>query len=229
MKLLLSCFILLGVIENGRAVSSLLPFTERFDLGSSNWLNGSSAVPNYSSTGGVANTGYVFTSATIDTSGFGPIVFRGNNANSASGGAFVGNWLAAGVNQFSAYVWHNAPVDLNFYVRFDKGAGSAASSNMITVAANTWTLLNIPIVDSLGLSGQVFQSYGAVGSGGFNTIFSDIKNVQIALAATQDARTSGQTYTVGLDSASVIPEPSVGVMTVVGLFGLGLLRRRAVK
>jgi len=229
MKFLLSCFILLGAIENGGAVSSFLPFSEGFDVGSSNWLNGSSAVPNYSSTGGVGNTGYIFTSATIDTSGFGPIVFRGNNANSASGGAFVGNWLAAGVNQFSAYVWHNAPVDLNFYVRFDKGAGNAASSNMIQVAANTWTLLSIPIVDSLGLSGQVFQSYGAVGSGGFNTIFSDIKNVQIALAATQDASTSGQTYTIGLDSASVIPEPSVGAMTVVGLLGLGLLRRRVVK
>jgi len=229
MKFLLSCFILLGAIENGGAVSSLLPFSEGFDVGSSNWLSGSSAVPNYSSTGGVGNTGYIFTSATIDTSGFGPIVFRGNNANSASGGAFVGNWLAAGVNQFSAYVRHNAPVDLNFYVRFDKGAGNAASSNMIQVAANIWTLLSMPIVDSLGLSGQVFQSYGAVGSGGFNTIFSDIKNVQIALAATQDGSTSGQTYTIGLDSASVIPEPSVGAMTVVGLLGLGLLRRRAVK
>jgi len=210
-------FVALGLVQTSWAVS-VLPFTENFEVSSSSWLSGSSQVPVYSSGGGVGGTGSIFTSGTIDTSGFGPIIFRGNNAATASGGAFVGNWLTAGVSQFSAYVWHDGPVALNFYARFDKGAGSAASSNNFLVAPSTWTQINIPILDSLGTSGQIFQSYGAAGPGGFNSIFSDIKNIQIALGAAQDVSTHGQTYTVGLDSVSIVPEPST-----VWLLGLGLL------
>jgi len=217
MKLLIAGILVLGLAQTGQAVS-VLPFTEGFEVNTSNWLSGISQAPNWSATGGAGGSGAIFTSGTIDTSGFGPIIFRGNNVATASGGAFVGNWIAAGVAEFRAYVWHDAPVALNFYARFDKGAGSAASSNNFLVSPTTWTLLNIPISDSLGNSGQIFQSYGAAGPSGFNSIFSDIKNIQIALGAAQDASTHGQMYTVGLDSVSIVPEPST-----VWLLGLGLL------
>jgi hypothetical protein len=226
MRILLSFFILLGLIEDGRAVSSFIPFTEGFDLGSSNWLNVSSAAPTYSSTGGVANTGYIFTSGTVGASNFGSIVFRGNNSASASGGAFVGNWITAGVQNFQTYVWHNAPVALNFYVRFDKGSGWAADSNNFLVSPSTWTLLDIPIIDSLGGSGQAFQSYE--GATGFLPIFSDIKNIQIALGSGQDASTIGQTYTIGVDNVSIMPEPTVGWLMGVG-FGVLILGCRKQK
>ena len=217
-------FVALGLVQTSWAVS-VLPFTENFEVSSSSWLNGSSQVPVYSAGGGLGGTGSIFTSGTIDTSGFGPIIFRGNNAAGASGGAFVGNWIVAGVTEFRAYVWHGGPVALNFYARFDKGAGSAASSNNFLVAPSTWTEINIPILDSLGTTGQIFQSYGAAGPGGFNSIFSDIKNIQIALGAAQDASTHGQTYTVGLDSVSIVPEPGTGMLLILGL-GLVASSRR---
>ena len=223
--MLLFCGLTLS--QTGQAVS-VLPFTEGFEVNTSNWLSGVSQAPNWSATGGAVGGGAIFTSGTIDTSGFGPIIFRGNNAATASGGAFVGNWLTAGVSAFSAYVWHDGPVALNFYARFDKGAGSAASSNNFLVAPSTWTQINIPILDSLGTSGQIFQSYGAAGSGGFSSIFSDIKNIQIALGAAQDASTHGQTYTVGLDSISIVPEPGTGSLGLLGLIVLGAYRRMRV-
>ena len=223
--MLLFCGLTLS--QTGQAVS-VLPFTEGFEVNTSNWLSGVSQAPNWSATGGAVGGGAIFTSGTIDTSGFGPIIFRGNNAATASGGAFVGNWLTAGVSAFSAYVWHDGPVAMNFYARFDKGAGSAASSNNFLVAPSTWTQINIPILDSLGTSGQIFQSYGAAGSGGFSSIFSDIKNIQIALGAAQDASTHGQTYTVGLDSISIVPEPGTGSLGLLGLIVLGAYRRMRV-
>lgn len=221
---LLSAF---GLVQTACAVS-VLPFTENFEVSSSSWLNGINQVPVFSPGGGVGGSGSIFTSGTIDPSGFGPIVFRGNSTNAASGGAFVGNWLTAGITEFSAYVWHDAPVALNFYARFDKGFGSAASSNNFLVAPSTWTQINIPILDSLGTSGQIFQSYGAAGPAGFNSIFSDIKNIQIALGAAQDASTHGQTYTVGLDSVSIVPEPGTGSLGLLGLIVLGAYRRMRV-
>jgi len=224
MRHLIAGILVLGLAQTGQAVS-VLPFTEGFEVNTSNWLSGISQAPNWSASGGVGGSGAIFTSGTIDTSGFGPIIFRGNNAATASGGAFVGNWLTAGVAEFRAYVWHDAPVALNFYARFDKGAGSAASSNNFLVSPTTWTLLNIPIFDSLGTSGQIFQSYGAAGPGGFNSILSDIKNIQIALGAAQDASTHGQTYTVGLDSVSIVPEPGTGSLGLLGLILLGAYRR----
>jgi len=223
-KILFGCFVLAVLIGDGQAVS-VLPFTEGFDSGASNWLNGGSQTPNYATSGGLSNSAYISTSATIDTTGFGPIIFRGNNSTSASDKAFVGNWLSAGVSEFSAYVWHDAPVALNFYARFDRGQGNAASSNNHLVAPSTWTLLKIPIVNSLGTTGQVFQSYGAAGSSGFSTIFNSINNVQIALGASQDPSTHGQTYTVGLDGVSIVPEPRTGILMGIAAIALALGRR----
>ena len=223
-RLIFGCLVCVGLIENGRAAVSL-PFTEGFDSGDSNWLNGAGGSPGYALNGGFAGSGYIFTSAKIDTSGFGPIIFRGNNSTSASDKAFVGDWLSAGVSEFSAYVWHDAPVALNFYARFDRGQGNAASSNNHLVAPSTWTLLKIPIVNSLGTTGQVFQSYGAAGASGFSTIFNSINNVQIALGASQDSSTHGQTYTVRLDGVSIVPEPGTRILVEIAAIAIALGRR----
>ena len=71
----------------------LVPFTENFASGASNWLNGSSAAPDWSATGGVDGGGYISAPGAISSGGFGTIVFRGNASADASGDAFVGDWL----------------------------------------------------------------------------------------------------------------------------------------
>jgi hypothetical protein len=210
----------------------VVPFTEDFATNNSNWLNGASSSAAWFASGGVTDSGYIGYAGNVTTSGFGPIVFRGNGANDASGDAFVGNWLDSGISHFSAFLRHDAPVDLNFYLRFDKGGGAAASSNPISAAPNTWTELTIPIIDSLGTQGEVFQSYGAAGPTGFTSIFSSIANVQVALSSTQNPSVIGNTYNIGLDRVSVVPEPgAIGLAGGAGLLLLGLrvLRRRKKK
>ncbi len=171
----------------------------------------------------MGNSGFISAPATVSGSGFGALVFRGNDANNASGDAFVGNWLTAGVTTFSAYVRHNADVALNFYARFDAGAGRAGSSVNFLVNPNSWTLLQLPILNEI----TSFQSYGAAGTGqaAFNTIFGGIQNVQIALSV--DTVNAGKTVTLDLDGVSIVPEPTASVLLMAA--GAALLASRRLR
>ncbi len=211
--LLLLCLALFTATP--RATALIVPFTEDFTSGASNWLNGSSAAPTWSATGGVDDGGYISAPGAISAGGFGTIVFRGNAAVDASGDAFVGNWLTGGVSTFSAFVRHDAPVALNFYARLDAGSGRAASSVDFSVPVGSWYQLNIPITEAS------FQSYGAAGTGtaAFNSVFSSILNVQFALSSTQDPSTAGQTYDVSLDRVGIVPEPSIAALGSLALLG----------
>ena len=209
----LLCLLAALLMATTRTEALIVPFSEDFTGGASNWLNGASAAPAWNATGGVDGGGYISAPGAISVGGFGTIVFRGNAAADASGDAFVGNWLSGGVSTFSAYVSHDAPVALNFYARLDAGSGRAGSSIDFSVAPGGWFQLNIPIAESS------FQSYGAAGSGtaAFNTVFSSISNVQIALSSTQNPSTAGQTYNVSLDRVATVPEPSVSALLTCGL------------
>lgn len=214
--------VFLGWLGNLQAVS-VLPFTESFEVNSSGWVYGTSTAPIWATSGGAVGSAYISGSASVIGTGFGTIVFRANDANNASGDAFVGNWLSAGVTAFSAYVRHNADVALNFYARFDAGAGRAGSSVNFLVSPNSWTLLQLPIVSEI----TSFQSYGAAGTGqaAFNTIFGGIQNVQIALAA--DTANAGKTVTVDLDGVSMVPEPTASGLLIAA--GAALLASRRLR
>lgn len=220
LRFIFGCFVFVGLIENGRAVSTL-PFTESFEVNSSGWVYGTSTSPTWVANGGAEGSAYISGSASVIGTGFGTIVFRANNANNASGDAFVGDWLSAGVTSFSAYVRHNADVALNFYARFDAGSGRAASSVNFLVNPNSWTFLDLPISNEI----TSFQSYGAAGTGAtaFNSIFGGIQNVQIALAV--DQANAGKTVRVDLDGVSRVPEPGVGTLTAIASLLLFLGRR----
>lgn len=211
------------VVAATSAKALIVPFTEEFSAGASNWLNGSSGAPIWSATGGVDGGGYISAPGAISTGGFGTIVFRGNATADASGDAFVGNWLAGGVSAFSVSVLHDAPVAMNFYARLDAGSGRAASSIDFSVAPGLWFQLNLPITEAS------FQSYGAAGTGtaAFNSVFSSIQNVQIALSSTQDPSTAGKTYNISLDRVSSVPEPGTLYFLTLAAVAWLAARRRA--
>jgi MYXO-CTERM domain-containing protein len=213
-----------------RAVAVMVPFEETFSANAAGWVVGlvpsGTGSPTWASSGGVSDSGFISMSRTMSASqftgsGFGFIAFRGNAAADASGDAFVGNWLAAGVSEVSASVRHNAPAALNLYLRLDAGGGAAASSVVFSVPSNTWTKLAVPIVDGT----TSFQSYGA---GTFNAVFSNIQNVQVALWPTQPAEVldGTTTYTFGLDGVAVVPEPSAIAIATAGLGAAVAWRRR---
>ena len=185
----------------------LVPFTEDFTSGNAGWSTGNTNVAAvWSATGGVAGAGYVASTGTVLTSGFGAIVFRGNASADASA--------------FSAFVRHDAPTSLNFYARLDAGAGRAGSTVDFIVPSGAWFQLNVPLVNSP----SSFQSFGA---GSFNTVFSGIQNVQIAISTNQAPAVVGQTYNIGLDRVAVVPEPGTSgfLGLAAGLAAFGAWRK----
>jgi len=187
----------------------IVPFTEDFSSGNANWLTGTSSNAPWFSSGGVDGGGYISSTATMTSSGFGAALFRGNAASDASGDAFVGNWLTGGVTLFTAFIKHDAGFNLDIFARLDAGAGSAASTVFFSVPTGQWFEISVPIVDSA----SSFQSYGAAGPTGFNTVFANIQNVQFFASTNSTAGT----YNFSLDNVSVVPEPRT-----VGLLGLGV-------
>jgi hypothetical protein len=140
--------------------------------------------------------------------GFGAALFRGNATSDASGDAFVGNWLSAGVTLFSAFIRHNAEQPLDIFARLDAGSGRAASSVGFTVPTNQWFPISLPIVDST----TSFQSYGQPPTG-FSIVFTNIQNVQFFASPSSPAGT----FRFDLDKVSVVPEPGT-----LGLLGLAV-------
>lgn len=215
-------------------VSALVnPFTEDYVSNNAGWLDSTNVSASWFPAGGVSGGGYISATGVINTTnGFGSVVFRGNDAANASGDAFVGNWLTGGVTLFTAYVRHNATTNLNFFARLDAGFGNAASSTRVSIAPNTWSQIVVPITNSVGTNGtEVFQSYGAftTNPAGFNVIFTNIRNVQLALDQIQDPSIlSGSSYTIDLDQPAIVPEPSTWALLGCGaaLFSVISLCRR---
>lgn len=220
----------LAVASATNSAFAVTNYTETFNTNASNWLNVDSTAPTYYSSGGVDGSGYISHTRTFTSLASGPfgapplqVMMRGNDAANASGDAFVGNWLADGVESLTVAVRHNYTSTLNLYARLDAGGGAAASlafDPAFAIAPNTWTTITIPIVNS----NPPFLSYGSAGSvpgAGFNTIFSSMDNLQIGFYL--PASTSFTDLTFDLDNVNV-PEPaSLGVLA---LGAVGLLGRR---
>jgi hypothetical protein len=202
--------IIVSASLTANAYSLTNPFTESFSSNNAGWLTGTSSNAPWSSTGGVDGGGYITSSALMTTSGFGAALFRGNATSDASGDAFVGDWLTGGVTLFTAFIKHDAGVNLDIFARLDAGAGSAASTVHYSVPTGQWFQISTPIVDSP----TSFQSYGAAGPGGFSNVFANIQNVQFFAATNSPAGT----YNFSLDQVSVVPEPGI-----FGLLGLAAL------
>ena len=98
-----------------------VPYTEQFTTDAANWRDGAGAASaNWVSTGGPDGSSYIASTASAffleDDDPV--VVFRGQDAYNSSADAFVGNWITSGINQFSVWVRHDAPVSLDFFVRF---------------------------------------------------------------------------------------------------------------
>jgi hypothetical protein len=204
-------------------VSAVTTYTETFNSGNANWYNGANnAYATHIATGGVANSGYIsYTSTFTGAAGMGDplqLLLRGNNAQDASGDAFVGNWIADGVETLTLSVRHSHTSSLYFYSRLagSGGAGASTANNVseFLIAPNLWTTIEIDITNS----NPPFVSFG---SSTFNGVFGNLQNLTFGLYVAD-----GTTYTdlkFDIDNVSITANPVPEPTTMTGVLGAGVL------
>jgi len=194
------------------------PFTEAFDDGASGWQDAFRQPLDWIESGGPDGSGFV--RSTLDLSSvtvsMGSVVtHRGEQSAGASGGAFAGDWLEAGVTRFTAQVRHDASVPLSFFGRFASPFNFPAAVIFAEdpVEPNQWTELTFEIDPD----NPLFTPEGT----DFATALGGVGNVQLAFSAPEGF---SETVRFDLDNVSVVPEPSSLALLAAG--GLAMRRRR---
>lgn len=154
--------------------------------------------------------------------GGGPVAFRGSFADSASGGAFVGNYLTEGVGAIRASFRHDAPEDLTIFMRVSSEFNfpGAVIAQTISIPANTWTEILFAIDP---------MSPFCIGEGvSCAAALSDVANIQFGTDAPAGLLDDDFAYTLDIDQVAVlpIPEPGTALLMSLGLIGLNLVGRR---
>lgn len=209
----------------GSSVSAVtVPFTEDFAADVAGWRKNGSTPLTFESTGGPDGGSYA--STTFNYFGFsssfggGPVIFRANDSDDASADAFVGDWLAAGVQLVTLYVRHDAPENLTFFMRVASSFNfpGAVIAGTQAVAPGTWTQLSFA-VDPLSplCTGETVSCAAALQNAGNLQFGSDAPSALTAL---------DQSFRLEIDAvSSFVPEPGTLALVAPGFLCLAAFRR----
>lgn len=208
------------VVSSASAV--VVPYTEDFSAGVSGWTDSDNAdALGHVSSGGPGDAAYVtttfdFTGSVADAQ---IVLFRGQDLNNASGDAFVGNWITAGVSQYSFQVRQDTGEALSFFTRFATSANfpGAAGVGFVPVASGVWTTITIDI-NSTGPQ-LIYEG----GPSNYNSVFGNLGNLQVGFLVPGSLAGDTETFNFGLTNVSVIPEPAS--LILMGLGSLAMFRR----
>ncbi|MCL4684883.1 PEP-CTERM sorting domain-containing protein [Myxococcota bacterium] len=203
-----------------------LPFTEDFATDVAGWEDSFGAPLAFQPSGGP--DGSSFASSDFNFFGFssafggGPVTFRGNDSDDASGDAFVGDWLAAGVQQVSVFVRQETGVDLTVFLRVATAFNfpGAVFDNPTLVPSGQWTQLNFDIDPNSPLcTGEAVTCAEAL---------ANVGNLQFGTSAPLALTEVDQAFLLGLDQVTItaVPEPGTTGLLATGLAGLAALGRR---
>ncbi len=202
------------------ALAVVVPFTEPFETGPANWRDvGSVNPPAWFASGALDGSAYVSVTVDVDTTPaqFDPALFRAQDEFGSSGGAFEGDWLAAGVTTLSFDVRHDGPTALTPFVRLASPANfpGAAAVGLPSVAPNVWTHIDMPL-DPV-LTTFVLEGFP------LSDVLSNVGHLQFGMQVA-GIRGQGVTLTMDLDNVTITPAP--GPAALFGALGLGACVRR---
>ncbi len=206
----------IALTASAAAAGTVSPFTETFDLGSSNWKTGASTDLAWDASGFVSNE------VDVNSAGpFGLTLFRGQDGFDSSGDAFVGNYLASGINRVSFDIRHDAGQALTFALRV------ATSNNFpgfaviapVAVESGVWTTLSF----DLDFTNPFYFPEGAPGPDFFAGVMNQVGNLQISVDR-PDGLDTPLVVNFDMDNFAVTPSPAG--LGLLGVAGLAAARRR---
>jgi len=208
------------------AHASIVGFNESFTANSANWRNSNgSADLAWFATGGPTDGTFArstFNLSATTVGGFPPTVIRAASSYGSSSGAYVGNWITAGVTGVNFMFRHNLTEAVSVTGRFATPINTPGASTVstITVLANTWTRISFDLREG---SSDIIS----LGGGTYAAIFSNIGNMQFGF--TVPASLAGQNVNGNFDITdfNIVPVPSaVALMGIAGCLGAASRRRR---
>ncbi len=210
----------------GQASAVVVPFTETFDT-TAGWSNTDFAEPTLVGSGGLDGSSYISTQRSFANSSAGSfeVLFRGEPSlipgllPDASGGAFIGNWIDAGVDNISFDIRHNGVAPVNFFVRVanvNRFPGAIAVAFQPTFAGQ-WTTISL----DLSPDSPNFVSFEGAD---YNAVFANAGIIQIGIDAGVLGGIPGD-FTFDLDNVTITPAPGAA-FALLGACGLAARRRR---
>lgn len=215
-----------ALTAGGLPVSAAIvnPTNESFISSNNNWKANATSFPDatFVASGSPFGDGYITYGRDLGTAGATStqVLFRGQDNFSSSAGAFIGNWPAAGVTEFSFWIRHNAPAAMTFGARFApiNNFPAFAAEELTAVPANTWTKITFDIYQ--GSPDLAYE--GTETATSFNEIFGNLAKIQ--LFTKRGSVPENTVVTFDADQVSAVPEP--GMLAPAGLILVGLLKRK---
>lgn len=214
-EFVVGCFVV--VSASGAGAQSA--FVEDFEGGLSGWTGGDGLTPVVESDG---LNSYVSVTSAVPSADGAPFpaftLLGGLAANNASGGAFVGDYLSAGIDELRFDVRHNADQALTFTLR-------------VATAQNFPSFIVFSPVEVA--AGDEFTTLSYSFEAGNPFFFPDLDpfavlpsvgNIQLLVDSPLVATADDVTF--NFDNIAIVPAPGAGV--VMGLAGLVVARRRVV-
>ncbi len=194
------------------SAGSVAPFTETFENGASNWLDGGFLPAGEVATGGVDNSAYITAQTGFEFAeegGFN-VAYRGNTGffpgTDASDGAFNGDWISSGVTNFSFDIRHDITAPVTVFARIAANTMGAPFPGAVAVAfqpvfAGQWTTVSFAIDPN----NPAFVSFEG---SDFESVFSNVGFIQIGIATPDGLIGDPSVFSVDLDNVSIVPAPA---------------------
>ena len=210
----------LVVLWGAAASAATVPYTEQFVGFNANWEDNVNNPAAWVPAGGADGGSYITTqfnfNGYVNPFGGGPVTHRASAADGASFGAFIGDWIADGVGEISAWVRHDAPEDLGFFMRVATPGNfpGAVIESTQTVTAGVWTQVTWGI--------DPFSPSCSPEGGSCLSALQSVGNFQIGTSAPAGLIDDDVAYNIDLDIVSInpIPEPGTAILMGLGLAGL---------
>jgi len=199
------------------SMASVTPFTETFEGGANGWLQGSFGAPNLFESGALDGSSYISSTADLNSAGpFGLSLFRGHDDFDASGDAFVGDYLAGGINMITFDFRHNAGDDMGIALRVagtNNFPGFAVELPGL-VASDQWVSISF----ELSFLNPLLTIEGPPTPEAFNLVMEAVGNIQISVDR-PDGLDTPLVVDFDLDNVSITPAPtSLAMLSIGGLF-----------